>query len=88
MIAVPASIACVEGRRLDQARSWLARATRSAANWQGTAWQGAVTEARAYLARAEGDDAAASRLLAEAAKLFAVAGQPLDAQRCLEAADT
>ena len=38
MIAVPASIACVEGRRLDQARSWLARATRSAANWQGTAW--------------------------------------------------
>jgi tetratricopeptide (TPR) repeat protein len=88
MIAVPASIACVEGRRLDQARSWLARATRSAANWQGTAWEGAVTEARAYLTRAEGDDAAASRLLAEAAKLFAVAGQPLDAQRCLEAADT
>jgi len=88
MIAVPASIACVEGRRLDQARSWLARATRSAANWQGTAWEGAVTEARAYLARAEGDDAAASRLLAEAAKLFAVAGQPLDAQRCLDAADT
>ena len=47
-----------------------------------------MTEARAYLARAEGDDAAATRLLAEAAKLFAVAGQPLDAQRCLEAADT
>ena len=88
MIAVPASIACVEGGRLDEARSWLAQATRSAANWQGTAWQGAVTEARAHLARAEGDDAAASRLLAEAAKLFAVAGQPLDAQRCLEAADT
>jgi hypothetical protein len=53
MIAVPAAIACIEGRRLDQAREWLAQATRSAATWQGTAWQGAVTEARAHLARAE-----------------------------------
>lgn len=88
MIAVPAAIACIEGRRLDQAREWLAQATRSAATWQGTAWQGAVTEARAHLARAEGDEAAAGRLLADAAKLFAIAGQPLDAQRCLEARDT
>jgi DNA-binding winged helix-turn-helix (wHTH) protein/tetratricopeptide (TPR) repeat protein len=88
MIAVPAAIACIEGRRLDQAREWLAQATRSAATWQGTAWQGAVTEARAHLARAEGDEATAARLLADAAKLFAIAGQPLDAQRCLEARDT
>ena len=87
MIAVPASIACIEGGRLDEARAWLAQATRSAATWQGTAWQAAVTEVRAHLARAEGGDAAAKGLFAEAAKLFAVAGQPLDAQRCLEAAD-
>ncbi|HET9971514.1 MAG TPA: winged helix-turn-helix domain-containing protein [Streptosporangiaceae bacterium] len=87
MIAVPASIACTEGGRMDEARSWLAQAERSAATWQGTAWQGAVTEAQAHLVRAEGDHAAASRLLAEAATLFELAGQPLDAQRCLDAAD-
>jgi DNA-binding winged helix-turn-helix (wHTH) protein/tetratricopeptide (TPR) repeat protein len=87
MIAVPAAIACTEGGRMDEARSWLAQAERSAANWQGTAWQGAVAEARAHLVRAEGDRAAAGRLLAEAAALFEVAGQPLDAQRCLDAAD-
>jgi len=87
MIAVPASIACTEGGRLDEARSWLTQAQRSAATWQGTAWQGAVAEARAYLARAEGDRATAGRLLAEAATLFELAGQPLDAQRCLDAAD-
>jgi tetratricopeptide (TPR) repeat protein len=86
MIAVPASIACIEGGRLDEARAWLAQAERSAATWQGTAWQGAVAEARAHLARAEGADAAAGRLLADAAKLFELAGQPLDAQRCLDAA--
>ncbi|HTQ89151.1 MAG TPA: winged helix-turn-helix domain-containing protein [Streptosporangiaceae bacterium] len=87
MIAVPASIACTEGGRLDEARSWLAQAERSAETWQGTAWQGAVAEARAHLVRAEGDRAAAGRLLAEAAALFDLAGQPLDAQRCLDAAD-
>jgi tetratricopeptide (TPR) repeat protein len=87
MIAVPASIACAEGGRLDEARSWLAQADRSAAAWQGTAWQGAVAEARAHLARAEGDDATAGRLLVRAAELFTIAGQPLDAQRCLDAAD-
>jgi DNA-binding winged helix-turn-helix (wHTH) protein/tetratricopeptide (TPR) repeat protein len=88
MIAVPASIACVEGGRLDEARAWLAQARRSAAAWQGTAWQGAVAEAGAHLARAEGDDAAAGRLLTGAAELFTIAGQPLDAQRCLDAADS
>jgi len=87
MIAVPASIACTEGGRLDEARSWLSQAERSAATWQGTAWQGAVAEARAHLVRAEGDHAAASRLLTEAAALFELAGQPLDAQRCLDTAD-
>ena len=88
MIAVPASIACVEGGRPDEARAWLAQAQRSAAAWQGTAWQGAVAEAQAHLVRAEGDDAAAGRLLTGAVELFTIAGQPLDAQRCLDAADS
>ena len=88
MIAVPASIACAEGGRPDEARTWLAQAQRSAAAWQGTAWQGAVAEAEAYLVRAEGDHAAAGRLLTGAVELFTIAGQPLDAQRCLDAADS
>jgi len=87
MIAVPASIACAEGGRLDQARAWLAQAEASARLWQGTAWQGAVAEARAHLARVEGDGDTARRLLDRAAHLFEAADQPLDAQRCREAAD-
>jgi ATP/maltotriose-dependent transcriptional regulator MalT len=85
MISVPAAIACAEAGRLDDARAFLARAEVSAARWQGTAWQAAVVEARAALARAEGDDAEADRLLAKAAGMFEVAGQPLDAERCIEA---
>lgn len=88
MIAVPAAIACAEGARLDEAREWLAQAVASAALWQGTAWQGAVSEARAHLCRAEGGPVAARRLLAEAAALFDAAGQPLDAHRCREASET
>ena len=53
--------------------------------WQGTAWQGAVAEARAHLARAEGDQDGGGRLFASAADLFELAGQPIDAQRCGEA---
>jgi DNA-binding winged helix-turn-helix (wHTH) protein/tetratricopeptide (TPR) repeat protein len=87
MIAVPAAIAYAEGGRLDEARAWLAEAEVSAALWQGTAWQAAVREARAHLVRAEGDEPAARRLLEEAAGLFEVAGQPLDAQRCGDALD-
>jgi hypothetical protein len=80
-------VACAEGGRLDEAREWLAQAASSAALWQGTAWQAAVREAEAHVRRAEGDPGAARRLLAEAATLFDTAGQPLDAQRCREAAD-
>ena len=87
MIAVPAAIACAEGGRLDEARRWLAQAEAAAVLWQGTAWQGAVREARAHVSRAEGDPSAAARLLTEAAALFAAAGQPLDAQRCQEASE-
>ena len=61
----------------------LAVAETSAALWRGTAWQAAIAEARAHLHRAEGDADAARRRLLEAAELFAAAGQPLDADRCL-----
>jgi hypothetical protein len=85
MVAVPAAVACAEGGRLDEARRHLAVAELSAARWEGTAWQGSVTEARASLARVEDDDAAADHLLARAARLFDEAGQTLDAARCREA---
>jgi hypothetical protein len=47
-----------------------------------------VAEAKAALARAQGDDEEAERLLAEAAAMFDIAGQPLDAERCAEARRT
>jgi DNA-binding winged helix-turn-helix (wHTH) protein len=85
MIAVPAAIACAEAGHIDEAKEFLAQAEASAILWQGTAWQGAIEEARAVLARAEGDGATADRLLARAIDLFEQAGQPLDAARCWEA---
>ena len=83
MLAVPAAAACADAGDLDEARRHLAVAERSAALWKGTAWQAAITEARAHLDRAEGDLDAARHRLREAAELFAAAGQPLDADRCL-----
>jgi hypothetical protein len=85
MVAVPAAIACAEAGRLDDARHHLAMAARSATLWHGTSWQAAIAEAKAHLARAEGDAARSNDLLAEAARTFAAAGQPLDAERCREA---
>ena len=58
-IAVPAAIACAEGGRLEEARTWLVQAEQSAALWQGTAWKASVREAGAHLAQAEGDPAGA-----------------------------
>jgi DNA-binding winged helix-turn-helix (wHTH) protein/tetratricopeptide (TPR) repeat protein len=87
MVSVPAAVACAEGGRLDEARHHLAVAELSAARWEGTAWDGSVTEARACLARVEGDQTEADRLLERAARLFDDAGQPLDAARCREAAE-
>jgi hypothetical protein len=82
MLAVPAAIACADAGDLDDAKNHLADAERSAELWQGTAWQGAILEARAHLARAEHDETEAARLLARAAAIFADAGQPRDAARC------
>ena len=85
MVAVPSAVACAEGGRLDEARHHLAVAEMSASRWEGTAWDGSVTEAKACLAGVEGDHVEADRLLARAARLFDDAGQTLDAARCREA---
>jgi tetratricopeptide (TPR) repeat protein len=82
MFAVPAAIACADVGDTGEAQAYLAAAERSAELWQGTAWQAAILEARAHLARAEGDTASATRLLTEAAAIFTDAGQPRDAARC------
>jgi len=88
MVAVPSAVACAEGGRLEQARRHLAVADRSATLWEGTAWEASVTEAKACLARVEGDQVDADRLLTRAARLFDEAGQTLDAARCREAIGT
>jgi hypothetical protein len=82
MFAVPAAIACARVGDLAEARRHLKRADHSAGLWEGTAWQGATLEARAHVARAEGDEERARDLLTEAAQLFEEAAQPLDAARC------
>jgi DNA-binding SARP family transcriptional activator len=82
MFAVPAAIACADVGEITEARRYLSTAERSSLLWEGTAWQGAVLEARAHLARATGDPDDGVRLLREAAVLFEQAGQPIDAGRC------
>ena len=82
MLAVPAVIACADVGDVDDAHRHLAIAERSSRGWEGTSWQGAILEARAHLAQAEGNQKHAVALLDEAARLFALAGQPLDAARC------
>lgn len=86
MFEVPAVIACARVGDIAEARRHLAIAERSAALWDGTAWQAAMLEARAHLATAEADPAEAARLFTQAAALFAEASQPLDAARCRAAA--
>jgi len=82
MIAVPSVIACADVGDLEAARHHLAHAEMSAMAWQGTAWPGAIAEAKAHLAMAEGREADAADLFAEGADLFTRAGQPLDSDRC------
>jgi DNA-binding SARP family transcriptional activator len=82
MFAAPATIACAEAGDIDRARGYLAMAERSASYWAGTAWPGAVAEARAHLSAALGEDGEAARWIASAEQLFRTAQQPLDAARC------
>ncbi len=82
MLAVPAAILCADTGDLAAAGRHLAVAATSATRWDGSAWEAAVLEARAHLARAEGDREGFHRLLDEARRLFTRAGQPLDAARC------
>jgi tetratricopeptide (TPR) repeat protein len=84
MLAVPASIACAEVADVEGARRYLAEAEESAGRWEGSAWNAAVLEARAHLARAEGRRDDFDKMIREAAALFAFAGHPLDAERCSE----
>lgn len=85
MIEVPATIAYASAGRLEDAHEHLARARLSSMFWEGTAWQGAVAEAEAAIASAEGRAPDAAERLAVAAALFEQAGQPLDAARCRDA---
>jgi hypothetical protein len=87
MFAVPAAIACADVGDVSDARGYLSTAERSSLLWEGTAWQAAVLEVRAHLARAVGDPGEGVRLLLQAAMLFGHAGQPLDADRCTRKAE-
>jgi DNA-binding SARP family transcriptional activator len=82
MLAVPSATACADVGDIDAAVRHLELAELSAGLWEGTAWQAAIREARAHLARAEGDEERARSLLSAARRGFLAAGQPLDAQRC------
>ena len=60
----------------------MAVAEESAALWEGSAWDGAVLEARAHIVAASGDLDRARALLVQAQELFAGAGHVLEAKRC------
>ena len=82
MLAVPAAIACADVGDIQDAERHLQVAEKSAAMWDGTAWQAALLEARAHLSSAQGRDHDSAQLLSEAAELFEEYCQPLDAARC------
>ena len=86
MFAVPAMIALSRAGDLERARHYREIAEESSRLWDGTAWQAAIDEAKAHLARAEGEGQA-ERLAARAARGFESAGQPMDAARCRALAD-
>ncbi len=85
---IPAAVALACSGELARAQRCADRAARVIAVLWGErgSWSAALAEARAAVARASGDEAGAHRLLADAAARFAVAGQPLDAARCRNAA--
>jgi DNA-binding SARP family transcriptional activator/tetratricopeptide (TPR) repeat protein len=81
--AVPAAIAATRALRLDlaakyeQAAEYLARVV-----MRLPAWDAALAEVRAHIARASSDEERAMAHFAAAAEHFRRAGQPLDAARC------
>lgn len=81
-LAVPAAIACAQAGDLERARAH-AQACEylSSVVMRLPAWDAAYVEVRAHLAAAKGDNAGARELRVEAARGFAAAGHPLDAQR-------
>lgn len=87
MLAVPAAIACASVGDVDAAQRHLAVATVSASRWEGSAWEAAVLEAGAHIARARGDSDEFGRLIRNAATLFGAAGQQRDRQRCERAGE-
>jgi DNA-binding SARP family transcriptional activator len=81
-----AAITRAKSGDLPRGQRHLEKAERISGMWQGGPWQAAVWEARGTLRLVEGDRAQGAALLSEAASLFADAGRPLDATRCLNAA--
>jgi ATP/maltotriose-dependent transcriptional regulator MalT len=82
-LTVPVSIACADAGDIDRATRYLTASEQlAAAFYPRGGWQAALDEARAHVARAEGDVARAGRLLTAAASAFDQFGQRLDAARC------
>ncbi len=82
MFAVPAAIAYADAGDVARAEQYLELASASGSRWEGSAWDAAVAEAGAHLSMAKGEPDEFARLSDSAARLFATAGQPLDAARC------
>ena len=82
MLAVPSAIACADVGDLTTARRHLSVAEASVARrWEGSAWEAALLEARAHLARAEGREEDVPALVAGSARLFSEVGHAHDALR-------
>ena len=86
ILAVPAATACARVGDLEDAHRYLAAASRSVSLWGESSWRGAVIEAEATVALAEGDAERGRRLNREAAVAYAAVGHTRDAARCLAAA--
>ena len=82
MLCVPAAIACAQAGDLENGHRLLANAEESALLWQGTSWEGALAEAQAAIAPAEGDAATAEERMQFAADQF-LALRPTPRRRTL-----